>query len=676
MQLCELVSKNAFILFVAYPIVILSNCRAEGFPLGNCLIVELSNCRINVSSVLLLNIFYYTMNRLILSIFLLFCTTLSILAQEFPAELIRQETSIHFDDVYLLNDQIFEIQVNNREGERYTHVQIPFSRMVKISDIQASITDTLGKTIKKLSKSDITQRSNISDISLYEDHFIKEFTLKHNRYPYRLRYSYTYVQRAYLNLEEWLPVLSHDIPTRLALLKVEVPVNFKISYIHRYIDHFRVDSLQNSMIYHWRASYAGKLEEENYAPAASRFQPFVSVMPLKFTYEEPGSSDNWQFFGRWQASLLKDLNDLPKDEIFRIHQLVMNMTDKKEIIRKLYHFLQDETRYINISIKTGGFKPYPASYVAQKKYGDCKALSVYFRALLEEVGITAYYTKINAGIEIDPLDCSFPSQQFNHIILCVPIEQDTLWLDCTSIEAFDYQGTFIQNRDVLVINENRSFLSRIPALQPLEVLNCRTFHISNLADVNVAKVEIDNTYRGYEYTELLNFEKFVPQNILEKEIRKKFNAIGLQLDAFQVMVQPRDSTFIRFKGKAISENIFKYYGRDILVNLIPFEIPAPEKDQNRKLPIQVDFPVYKSDTLYYLLPPHVKQPEIPDDTILESEFGSYSLSFKYNEGRLRVIKSFLLKQGHYPRSRYKAFYEFITKVIALENSAHIVIQQS
>ncbi|MBK7171774.1 MAG: DUF3857 domain-containing protein [Bacteroidales bacterium] len=615
------------------------------------------------------------MDRLILSIFLFCWISLYSHGQEFPAELIRQETSIHFDDVYLLHDEAFEIQVNNRAGERFTKVQIPYSRMVKITDIQASITDTLGKTIKKLSKSDITERSNISEISLYEDHFIKEFTLKHNIYPYRLRYSYTYVQKEFLQLEEWTPVLSNDVPTRLALLKVDLPVDFKIAYIHHNTDSFRVDSLKNSTIYHWRASYSGKLEEEKYAPSAARFQPQVSIMPLKFTYEESGSSENWQFFGRWQASLLKDLNDLPEDEIFRIHQLVMNMTDKKAIIRKLYHFLQDETRYINISIKTGGFKPYPASYVAKKKYGDCKALSVYFRAILDEVGIPSFYTKINAGTEIEPLDRSFPSQQFNHIILCVPIEQDTLWLDCTSIEAFDYQGTFIQNRDVLVVNGNRSFLSRIPALQPFEVLNSRTFHVSYQEEGNITTVGIDNIYRGNEYTELLNYKKFVPENILEKELRKRFNGIKLQLDTFQLMVQPRDSTFIQLKANAITDEIFKYYGKDILVNLIPFEIQMPEKNEKRRLPLQIDFPIYKTDTLYYALPPHRNQPPIPDNILMESEFGEYGLSYNYQEGNLRVIKTFLLNQGNYPRSSYKAFYEFITKIISYENSAHIVLQK-
>ncbi len=615
------------------------------------------------------------MDRLILSIFLFCWISLYSHGQEFPAELIRQETSMQFDDVYLYHDEIFEIQVNNRAGERFTKVQIPYSRMIKIVDLQASITDTLGKTIKKLSKSDITERSNISEISLYEDHFIKEFTLKHNIYPYRLRYSYTYVQKEFLQLEDWTPVLSNDVPTRLALLKVEVPTDFKIAYIHHYCDHFRVDSLKNSMIYHWRASYSGKLEEEKYAPSAARFQPQVRIMPLKFTYEESGSSESWQFFGRWQASLLKDLNDLPEDEIFRIHQLVMNMTDKKAIIRKLYHFLQDETRYINISIKTGGFKPYPASYVAKKKYGDCKALSVYFRAILEEVGIPSFYTKINAGTEIEPLDRSFPSQQFNHIILCVPVEQDTLWLDCTSIEAFDYQGTFIQNRDVLVVNGNRSFLSRIPALQPFEVLNSRTFHVSYQEEGNITTVGIDNIYRGNEYTELLNYKKFVPENILEKELRKRFIGIKLQLDTFQLMVQPRDSTFIRLKANAITDEIFKYYGKDILVNLIPFEIQMPEKNEKRRLPLQIDYPVYKTDTLYYALPPHRNKPPLPDNILMESEFGEYGLAYHYHEGNLIVIKTFLLNQGNYPRSSYKAFYEFITKIISYENSAHIVLQK-
>ena len=55
----------------------------------------------------------------------------------------------------------------------------------------------------------------------------------------------------------------------------------------------------------------------------------------------------------------------PEKETSKINSLIKGIDDEKQKIRVLYHYLQDETRYINISLETGGLKPRRASYVAK-----------------------------------------------------------------------------------------------------------------------------------------------------------------------------------------------------------------------------------------------------------------------------------------------------------------------
>ena len=73
--------------------------------------------------------------------------------------------------------------------------------------------DINDNVIRKLKSSEIQDRSYISNYSLYEDDFIKEFTLKHNRYPYKITYTYKQVFKDYVNIAKWSPI--HDPKTKI-----------------------------------------------------------------------------------------------------------------------------------------------------------------------------------------------------------------------------------------------------------------------------------------------------------------------------------------------------------------------------------------------------------------------------------------------------------------------------
>lgn len=593
------------------------------------------------------------------------------MAKNSDAVLVKKETHILCKNKKVHKIHSYQIQVNNRDGDEYGEIQISHSPLNKVSNISGYVTDRNGKTVKKLKKSDRVVKSDFASYSFYEDDLITEFNLRHNTYPYTIHYSYEELEEQFVYVSYWYPVIGWDIPTLEATLIFDVPND--LNFIHKVQGNvaFSQEILNNNETrYRWSTKFETPLKVENYAPPLYSLIPSVKIVPEEFNFEIPGSFKTWKTYGNWQYVLNKSLRDLPEPEIKKISQLTEGISDTLEIVKVLYHYLQDYTRYIYIGIETGGLKPYPASYVAQNKYGDCKALSNYFQALLAYKNIKSFYCKVRAGEKIDRIDTTFPSQQSNHIIVCVPLQADTVWLDCTSDFAFGYLGTFTQNRSTLKVEKENSRLIKTPDLKPNDVLESRNIDIVSGEDGTV-NVNFLNTYRGSVYEDLFTRKQQLSQNEMDRYIRNRFNRNGLELNSYSILKSHRDSAKISISISAINHKILKQYGNETLVKVLPLEIPFFEKTDTRTLPIQIDYPIFKIDTIHYNIPEDLSITSLPENTMMNSSYGEYEFKVVQNGQHIQLVKSFLLNAGDYSIENYEAFYSFINDVKSVEKRTYI-----
>lgn len=593
-------------------------------------------------------------------------------AQNADAEVLLNDTKVSVSNGKLIRNTIIEILINNRNAEKYTDIDLLFSKKDKLTKIDAYIKDVSGSTIKKLKSPDIKTRSAISDYSFYEDNFVKEFSLKHNVYPYILCYQYQEEQSSFLYLEHWSPVISLSVPTHKASLQVQIPKDFKIAVRKQFVDNHKTDTTEKFITYTWTASYQKQIEPEIYSPDLFFSMPYVFIVPHKFNFELDGSFASWKDYGNWHTRIMEGMNDLPEDEKVHLLSLVKGVNDPKQKIKMLYHYLQDVTRYINVTIETGGLKPYPASYVAVNKYGDCKALSNYFKSVLELIGIKSYYTKVYADDVIKPIDKTFPSQQFNHIILCVPVEKDTIWLDCTSKGPFNYLGTFTQNRDAFLVEKDNSRFVNTPQLTEKMVHFDRKIKVKYDSNSNNINLDFKNIYRGNMFEYLSGANTQTNESNLKQIITDNCIVPGVNLLDFKLIPAHRDSSFITLNYQASSKNIYQKYGNELIMRMIPFAVPAFKDLKTRKNPVQLNYPIYRTDTIEYDIPNGYFVMNDIKNQSFETNYGSYSLEFSKNNDNIRMYKSFILKAGYYSADQYKAFYDFIQQVIDSEKNVCVL----
>lgn len=590
------------------------------------------------------------------------------------AVVIDYQTQIHIEKNRKTTLRSYLIQINDKDSDYPAEVEISYNKNQKVKVISALILDAQGKLIREIKRKDWVFVSKTDTQSFFEDSEAIEIDMRWHQFPYQIRYSYEIEENEFLYISYWSPLVYTGVATLNATLDVFLPPNMEYNkWVSEKIQ--MKESTEEGQLHLSVVSSADRLFYENFSPNLRNRAPFVKIVPLQFVYEKPGSQDSWAQYGFWQESLLADVNDLPDYERVKIHQLIQNKTDTIEKIRTLYHYLQDHTRYINVTIDKGGLKPYPASYVCFNKYGDCKALTVYMKALLAEINIPSYYTKIYADEQPVALVEEFPSQQFNHVILSVPLSnQDTLWLENTSAYLpFNYLGTFTQGRQGLLVKGLESKLVRTPALDSMAVKEEIHFKL-DLRQSTDAKVDFSyktqakpfESIRYYQHTQQIDKEL--------QYVHSLFPFGGINQFNYQIKKTDRDSAYVLLEGGYLHKRAVAQMGQ-----LKYFSLPDVLKSDfdlvdQRKTDFSLPYPIFKIVNFEIELPAGYN-PSLPLEEKLNSPFGTYLQKSHVEDNTLFVNQQFFIKPIYLSVDDYPKWHQFLNEV-KQKSTAKILLKKS
>jgi len=312
----------------------------------------------------------------------------------------------------------------------------------------------------------------------------------------------------------------------------------------------------------------------------------------------------------------------------------------------------------------GGFEPMKASEVDHLSYGDCKALTMYTLSLLKAVNIPSYYTEINAGNnKINYLQSFASGGQGNHVILCIPFEKDSVWLECTSKDApFGYLGNFTTDRNALVINENGGFLVKTPKYSGL--INAQKRRASLIINENgELNGNIETVFSGLQYE---NREGVLDLTPTEKQSRIKsfYKLVNLNILSYNLetdkKIIPSYHELLVFNAHnfaMVNNNLMSF-------KLNPFNESTftPKEVRNRKNEVIIKEGYIDHDTIDYQIPDQYKIDYLPTEVNYKSSFGNYAIK-SYNTGnKIFFIRSIYLKEGNYPAEKYDELIDFFKKV--------------
>lgn len=598
-------------------------------------------------------------------IFIIIFLPFKMVGQEIPSEIVDMKRLYRLKGDKLHLKGSTTIQINNRMGDKDANVYIFYSRGDNVRINDAWIQDLRGNIIRKLRRSEISDISAVNDFTLYSDRYVKKFELIHNQYPYQLVYNYEVERKNYIDIER-IDYRNRLQPIRNAEITVETASDIPIKFYQENINKPIIQNLENTFQYTWHFGYlpCDKFEiMTNYNTIGA---PILIILPHTFKYKEVGDYNSWQSFGQWLWLLNTNRDILPESEKKIITNLIQGIDSPKEKARVLYHYMQDNTRYVNISIKIGGLQTYPAEYVCANRYGDCKALTNYMQSMLKYIGIDSYYTIIESGRLVNDFDSAFPHNAFNHVILTIPFQKDTTYLECTSQNlAFGYINTSIQGRKALLVDKDNSHLIYIPKLKLEDVKTTRRIEI-DLFNETRCTGQIIAMLKGEQYELYKEIQNGINKNIADIYIHNNILNGSYSIDNYQFIDNVHDSSNISLKASFTINNIMKKFGNNIVINPFSWNLASWELPEKRKQNIQIDFPIFKEDTILYNLSRYIIK-SLPEDIELTTPYGEYIVKYNIEDNYIKVTKSVRVYAARYQLSEYNDFYWFINQILNNEN---------
>lgn len=564
------------------------------------------------------------------------------------------------------------ITILKKAGENSIKPYAFYSPNTKITNILALVYNDQGEEIEKIKKKDFYDISAVDGGTLYGDSRVKVFRYTPTSYPYTVDFTYTYTTPNTAFLPRWMPIDDYMVSVEKSSFNMKIIESLQWRKKEKNFKDYDIINNSSKSVISYEMNQIPAQKKEALSPSFYYYEPQLMIALNEFHLEGvDGYAKDWESMGNWQfKSLLADRDQLPEHTVRLITEKLSGITDREEKIKKIYEYVQNNTRYISVQLGIGGWQPIAAEEVDRVKYGDCKGLTNYTKALLKSQGIESYYSVVHAGKSKLGMEKDFAIMQGNHVILNVPNQENDIWLECTSQKIpFGFLGDFTDDRDVLVIKPSGGEIKHTHKYLNDNNLQ-KTVGEMVVTDTGgiTANLEIETYGIQYDkHAEVLSMSE-KDKNDYYTEYWNNINGLSIGETIFD-----HDKNNIKLTEKITlsAQSYVTKMGNDLLFKPNAFNANkyVPNRYSDRKLSFEIDRGYTDNDEIDIKLPINYKLGKLPAPVIITSEFGNYEMSLeKISENQLRYKRKIQLKSGLYDKSKYDGYRDFRKKIKKYDNT--------
>ena len=605
-------------------------------------------------------------------------------SQNIPVELLKNANAVirknnisivikDFDDVEVTTDRV--VTVLNKKGLSDINAAESYDEDTKVDEIEATIYDAVGNKVVRIKEKDFKDVSAVSNGTLYSDNRVKYLDYTPRDYPFTIHFTSTVEYSTTAFLPSWVPLEYFYVSTQSSNYEVINNSGIEVKFKESHLDNYAITKNGNL---NYTATNLIALVPQAYSPGFDTYGPMVKIAMKEFNMKGvAGVNNDWNDFGKWMNDeLLSDVGELPKEVIDEVKMLTKDAVTQREKAKIVYEFMQERSRYISVQVGIGGWKPIDAMSVHNVAYGDCKGLSNYTKALLNEVGIESHHAIIYGDSNIRSVDKSFSSTQGNHMILYVPQldDQKNIWLECTSkTNPFGYIAGWTDDRDALVVSDTGGEILHTTVYETESNLQKSTAQIELQKDGS-ARARIQMSTTGYQYSFRDQLNKKSKKDLVRMYSNFWGHLNGVHIGTTEVI---NDKELVQVT-EIVDLKVDKYASKT--GNLVLFQPvffnrneTEPKRYKARYADFEIDRGYVDVDEYEINLDAAFAIDALPDEVKLNTKFGEYRLVISdLGNNKLKVKRYLKIEKGYFGKEDYELYREFRALIVKHDNSKAVL----
>lgn len=586
--------------------------------------------------------------------------------EEHAAIILLEEKVLNFtikaDTLHIVSEEKEEVLFLKNQAEFLARNSIHGSHFREPYDMDAHTLVWVDKKYKKSPVKDFKKKSSTSDGIFFDDSYEYTFTYPSIQAGNKAVLNYKVLHKDPRFISGF--IFSHYLPVEKTQFRIRLPkeveIGFELLNDDDGIIKYQKTEKGGFITHEWTGENIAPIKRYGDSPNLRYYAPHVNVY-VKSYQTKNGTVNllrNLDDLYAWYQTFTSHLQSTQSQDLKNVvEELKKVSADEKDLVARIYHWVQENIKYIAFEDGMRGLIPHQGDYIFEKRYGDCKDMANLIVTMCEAAGVKAYHTWIGTrDIPYNYTDWPSPLVDNHMIATYIDADSNYYFLDATGrFTSFGYPSSMIQGKQALVGLDNGKYIvKRVPEISELSNYQIDTVKIS----LNENKLQGKGSALLYGYPKVYSGysldrskEKAV-KDYMVKLLSRGSNKFFLEDFAIKDLLDVNLPTTIDFQFRI--EDYFQRIGDETYINLnLNKNFYNDFIDLNiRKVPIQFDYKYTLVEVYQLELPKNHVVDYIPENFKFENDLMSFQITYSRENESINYKKELLIKTLEVPVSQF------------------------